>query len=128
MQTEIDRPTELQPQPKLDLVSERDWPGSNKKPDQPDQPDERFLHNLEHGGVWISYNPDKANKDTIDKLTTLTKSYSSKVILSPRKADDKAIALASWGRLMTLDSFDEAKIRDFIARNKNKGPEQVPDM
>src|SRR6266498_134025 len=47
------------------------------------QPDERFLHNLEHGGVWISYNPDKANKDTIDKLTTLTKSYSSKVILSP---------------------------------------------
>jgi hypothetical protein len=91
-------------------------------------PDEAAVHNLEHGGIWISYNPDKVDKKTIEQLTNLTKSYKSKVILTPRKANETKIALASWTKLETLDSFDEAKIKDFIARNKNKGPEQVPDM
>lgn len=89
--------------------------------------DEIAIHNLEHGGVWISYRPDRVDQATIDQLTTLVRGYPSKVILSPRAANDSPIAVASWGRLLTLDQFDENQLRQFIDRNKNKGPERIPD-
>ncbi len=90
-------------------------------------PDERVIHNLEHGGIWISYQPQKVSAEDIAKLESLVKSYNSKVILTPRDKNDSPIALASWTHLQKLDSFDEAKIREFTDRNKNKGPENVPD-
>ena len=68
------------------------------------------------------------DQTTKDNLVNLTKRYSSKVILTPRPENDTAIALAAWTRLTKLDTYDEAKIQEFIGRNKNKGPEQVPDM
>lgn len=92
-------------------------------------PDERVVHNLEHGDVWIAYHPDisasvkEALKDFLD---------GTKVIITPREANETDIALAAWGR---ADSFnlsgeelttEEARrIRDFILRYKNKGPESV---
>ena len=91
-------------------------------------PDETLIHNLEHGGVWVSYQPDKVDTATIDKLTNLVKQYRSKVILEPRKANDHPIAVVSWGRIMTLDSYDEQQLKGFIDRNRNHGPEQVPDF
>jgi hypothetical protein len=33
---------------------------------QPVQPDECYIHNLEHGGIWITYRPDLP-ADQIDK-------------------------------------------------------------
>ncbi len=91
-------------------------------------PDETLIHNLEHGGIWISYQPQNTDPATIQKLTDLASRYKSKVVLEPRPEDDKPIALASWGRLLTLDTYDETVIKDFIARNKDKGPEYIPDM
>jgi hypothetical protein len=89
--------------------------------------DEVAIHNLEHGGIWITYNPSTVDQPTVEQLTNLVRGYRSKVLLSPREAADRPIALASWGRLTKLDTFDEAAITDFIDRNKNKGPEQIPD-
>lgn len=89
--------------------------------------DEMAIHNEEHGGIWISYNPAKLDAGAIIQLSDLVRSYSSKVLLTSRPANDTAIALASWGRLEQLDTVDVAKIQLFIAANKNKGPEQVPD-
>lgn len=89
--------------------------------------DEQAIHNLEHGGIWLSYHPDQITQETLDQLTTLVRTYPSKVFLSPRAGNDTPIAIASWGRLEKTETFDEAQIRDFVARNKNKGPEQIPD-
>lgn len=89
--------------------------------------DETLVHNLEHGGVWITYNPQTASQEIVDKLTDIARGYRSKVVLSPRVQNDSVIALASWGKISKLDSVDETKIQEFIGRNKNKGPEQVPD-
>ncbi len=85
--------------------------------------DEQAVHNLEHGGIWISYKDiDEETKVNLEKIT---KANGSSVIMSPRDANDSKIVLASWTRLEKLDSYDEAKILDFILRNKNKGPESV---
>ena len=39
--------------------------------------------------------------------------------------NDSKIALASWGRLVKLDAYDETKILEFIKANKNKSPEAL---
>lgn len=86
-------------------------------------PDENAIHNLEHGGIWISYKDlDEASVDTLKKIAERN---SGSVILSPRSANDSKIAVASWGRLMKLDTVDEEKINEFIKRNKNKSPERL---
>lgn len=90
---------------------------------QQELPDEQVLHNLEHGGIWISYKD--IDDGTKTKLENLAKKYSSFVVLSPRSANDVKIALASWGRLDKLEVFDEARITNFIKRNKNKSPEPI---
>ncbi len=88
-------------------------------------PDEQLVHNLEHGGVWISYR-DPGDQELIGKLKELAGKYSLKVIMTPRPENDSAIAVAAWGRLLKLDTFDKAKIQEFIDAFINRGPEQVP--
>ena len=92
-------------------------------------PDEQLIHNLEHGYIWISYNPD-ANPEIIKQLEDFY-GLGNKIIVEPRKENDKLIALAAWNWLDTFDpvsgdslSDDELKrIGDFIDQYINQGPE-----
>ncbi len=81
------------------------------------------VHNLEHGGIWISYKNIDDTSVTI--LEEIARKNSRSVVVSPREANDVNIAVASWGRLMKLDSVDEEQINEFIRRNKNKSPEPL---
>lgn len=83
--------------------------------------DEQAIHNLEHGGIWISYKP-AVDADTVTKLKDFARRY-RKIIVSPRDANDANIALVSWGRLQNLDQYDETAILKFIDANYNKAPE-----
>lgn len=85
-------------------------------------PDEAVIHSLEHGAVWLSYK-DKNNQDLVKKLTELVGKNPNKLILSPRREDESAIAVASWGRLLKLENFEENQISDFINNYKNTSPE-----
>ena len=87
------------------------------------QPDVKMVHNLEHGGIWISYKD--IDDQTKQQLEAIAKANPGSVIMTPRPANDSKIALASWGRLEKLDGYDEAKILEFIKANKNKSPEQM---
>jgi len=89
-------------------------------------PDEVLLHNLEHGGIWLSY---KSPSDTalVEKLEALASRYRSKVIVTPRSKNDSPIAIAAWERLLKLDTYDENRIVKFINAFRNRGPERVPD-
>ena len=88
-------------------------------------PDGHLIHNLEHGDIWISYNP-RISGDTINQLKQF---LDGKVVITPRSENEQDIALAAWGR---LDSFnlDESglpveRIEDFIKRYKLTGPERI---
>ena len=92
-------------------------------------PDESLVHNLEHGVVWVSYQPD-IPEEVVNELEDITKSH-GKVVLTIRSANEKDIALSAWGRLDTFDvnpdgTIDKARIEDFIKRYRNKAPERVP--
>lgn len=93
-------------------------------------PDEAVMHNLEHGGVWITYKPE-ISEIAKSKLVEIAKA-NSKVIMSPREKNDSMIALASWGRIykpeVSADGvFDESAVKNFISKYRNTGPETVPE-
>jgi len=84
--------------------------------------DEVIVHNLEHGGIWISYR-DPKDTATIDQLRALLPQLPRKTIVTLRPKNDSPIAVVSWGRLMKLDRVDAAKIIQFADAHKNKAPE-----
>ncbi len=88
---------------------------------QDELPDGNLVHNLEHGGIWISYKD--IDQDTKLNIEALAKKYSNKMIVTPRAKNDAKIAIASWTRLLKLEQFDEAAIVAFIKANKNRAPE-----
>ena len=85
--------------------------------------DEQLVHNLEHGGIWISYQPG-ADEQVVEQLRDFARRY-RKVIVAPREANDSAIALAAWGRLQKLETYNEESIIEFIEAFYDKGPEKV---
>ncbi len=94
-------------------------------------PDMRVVHNLEHGDVWISYK-GSVSSTTIQALKGLLDGV--KVIVTRRNENDTDVAAAAWGRLDKFNlagattSLDELqRLRDFILRYKNRGPESALD-
>ncbi len=85
-------------------------------------PDEQIIHNLEHGGVWISYKGIDAT--TTVALEKITRSQ-SKIIMEPRANNDAPIILVSWGKVQKFQSYDEQGINAFIEANKNMSPEPL---
>lgn len=90
--------------------------------DQP-VPDGNTIHSLEHGIIWISYNPDLVDGDTIGDLENLGEQYSVDTIVSPRPQNANPIDVVSWGQILKLDSFDKGQIENFIKTNRNRSPE-----
>ncbi|OHA16681.1 MAG: hypothetical protein A3G52_03025 [Candidatus Taylorbacteria bacterium RIFCSPLOWO2_12_FULL_43_20] len=88
-------------------------------------PDEQVIHNLEHGDIWIAYHPHISDKAK-EKLKSFAGRY---VVVSPRLENEGDISLVAWGRVDTFDInneiVDEGRIRDFIRRYDNRGPEKV---
>lgn len=85
-------------------------------------PDERVVHNLEHGGIWISYT-SSVSQSTLDRVRSLAQQYPKSVIVTKRDPNDAPIAVASWGQLMELQEFDSDRITTFIKENMNNSPE-----
>lgn len=75
-------------------------------------PNENTVHSMEHGAVWITYNPDIGQAE-IDNLTDLvgTRPY---VLLSPYPDLDTPIAASAWGLQLTLDTADDARLVTFL--------------
>lgn len=86
-------------------------------------PDERIVHNLEHCGIWISYRPDIPEEEKA-KIMAYGGGFPSKMIVTPRAANDAPIALVAWRRLFEMDTFSEREADIFVSAFLNKaGPE-----
>src|SRR3989338_8824047 len=93
-----------------------------------EKPDEAVVHSLEHGRVWISYKPSLP-ANIVEQLENLGTGQA--LIVTPRSENETDIALAAWIRLDTFNlnsdrTLDEQRVKDFIKRYKNKGPEFIP--
>ncbi|MDO8600841.1 MAG: DUF3105 domain-containing protein [bacterium] len=90
-------------------------------------PDQVLIHNLEHGGIWISYKPD-ISEETIRELERFYEEWGRKIIVTPRAQNEADIAVAAWGYLDTFSiaEYSKERIEKFIGAYRNKGPEFVP--
>ncbi|HEX9721828.1 MAG TPA: DUF3105 domain-containing protein [Candidatus Paceibacterota bacterium] len=89
-------------------------------------PDEQLVHNLEHGGIWISYK--EVGDATKEKLNAFAATYPQAVIVTPRAENDSAIVAASWGRALKFEAYNEQLIEDFIRSNVNRSPEPLASL
>lgn len=77
-------------------------------------PNENTVHSMEHGAVWITYQPDLAQEE-IDALTDLVgdRSY---VLLSPYEGQESPIMASAWGLQLGVDSADDERLQAFLAK------------
>lgn len=85
--------------------------------------DEQILHNLEHGQIWASYKI--ADEATLDELRSYQARHTGSVIVTKRSANEQNICLASWTRLLCLDTWDLEIAEDFVKANINDSPEPL---
>jgi hypothetical protein len=86
-------------------------------------PDEKAVHSLEHGAVWLTYK-DSALSDKQRSFFTKA-AQNSYVLVSPYPAQKEAFVATAWGLRMGMDSFDTQKLDAFIKEFAN-GP-QTPE-
>jgi hypothetical protein len=85
--------------------------------------DENVVHNLEHGGIWISYK--NLGQEDVGKLEDIGRKYSGRTVVSPRSANDSNVVVASWGRILELEEVDVEKITEYVKKNFNRSPEPL---
>jgi hypothetical protein len=86
---------------------------------------ENAVHGLEHGAVWITYNPETAADADIDALAAKV-SGNSYMMMSPYPGQPTPISLQSWGHQLQLDDAADTRIDQFISAlrlNSNTYPE-----
>ena len=80
--------------------------------------------NLTHpaGRMLVEYNcaDYECEPDLVERLTEIVRSYPPEVYMAPYPGMDAKIALAAPGRLLTLETLDEDRIREFISQNLNR--------
>lgn len=82
--------------------------------------DELQVHNLEDGGIMVQYNCPTGCEDLVTQLERVVRRYDEHVILAPYPDMDARIALTAWGRMDTLEGFDEERIVAFIEAYRGK--------
>jgi Protein of unknown function (DUF3105) len=74
--------------------------------------DENAVHSLEHGAVWITYQPD-VPQDELERLSDLTQSNSF-VLVSPYPDQDAPAVATAWGIQQRLGSAEDPELEQFI--------------
>jgi hypothetical protein len=81
---------------------------------------EKAIHSLEHGTVWITYDPDLP-ADQVEYLQGLTEGHSH-VLVSPYPGLASDVVLTAWGLQLQIPSLPSDMVEKFIERYEN-GPQ-----
>lgn len=85
-------------------------------------PNEYAVHALEHGAVWITYQPDLHEADVATLTDALPDTY---MVLSPYPGQDAPVIATAWGHQLRLGTADDPRLGEFI-RTYRLGP-QTPE-
>ena len=73
---------------------------------------ENAVHALEHGAVWITYQPDLP-QDQVTTLRNLANDQSF-ILVSPMEGIPAPVVASAWGRQLQLDSADDEGLDQFV--------------
>lgn len=86
---------------------------------------ENLVHSLEHGAVWIAYNPDQVSGEAVNLLAAKVENKPY-MVMSPYPGLDSPISLQAWGHQLKVDDATDPRIDQFvIALQRN--PYTVPE-
>lgn len=75
-------------------------------------PNENAVHSLEHGAVWVTYDPEALSDEDVAALrSALPSTY---VILSPFEGLPSPIVLSGWNTQLEVDEADDPRIAEFL--------------
>jgi len=85
--------------------------------------DENAVHSMEHGAVWVTYQPDLP-EDQVAVLAGVVEGtpYS---LLSPYPGIASPVVLTAWGVQLGVESANDPRVEQFVAEYAN-GP-QTPE-
>lgn len=85
-------------------------------------PEENVVHDLEHGTVWITYDPDAVDAEGVDQLAAVLPDNG---ILSPYPGLSSPVVLTVWGRQLGVTGPDDPRIALFV--EEFEGGETSPE-
>tara|TARA_B100000678_G_C18129537_1_gene470081 strand:- start:283 stop:813 length:531 start_codon:yes stop_codon:yes gene_type:complete len=97
------------------------WLGCNGDVYEEPVAEENAVHSLEHGAVWITYQPSI----TGEQYAMLEGKMAGYSFLSPYPEQESPIMLTAWGVQLSLDSADDPRVDQFLAKYR-QGP-QTPE-
>lgn len=86
---------------------------------------ENAVHALEHGAVWVTYNPKKVSSADIKTLATLVTNQPGR-LMSPYAGLDSAISIQSWNHQLKVSKASDKRLKqfaDFFTTNPDYYPE-----
>ncbi len=88
-------------------------------------PDEHVVHDLEHGAVWLAYDPGLTDVE-VEVIHDLARA-NPKVLAAPYPdlAEGEAVVATAWARQLRLDAVDDPRLVAFVAQYQD-GP-QAPE-
>jgi hypothetical protein len=80
-------------------------------------PNENAVHSLEHGAVWVTYDPKAVSGGRLDVLRkNIPSSYA---ILSPYSGTPSPVVASAWGVQLKASGVDDPRIKEFIAKYRS---------
>ena len=86
---------------------------------------ENLVHSIEHGAVWIAYNPDQVSGGALEALRVRVEGQPY-TVMSPFPGLDQPIALSTWGHQLKLSDANDVRIDQFIQALR-QNPYVVPE-
>lgn len=81
--------------------------------DQPQQA-ENAVHSLEHGAIWVTYDPDIVKGDDLKALQN--KVPSTYMVVSPYPGLQAPVVASAWGNQVELDGVNDERLEQFITK------------
>ncbi|MGY0233914.1 DUF3105 domain-containing protein [Longispora urticae] len=76
---------------------------------------EKAVHSLEHGAVWITYDPQRVVASDVEKLAAKVRGVDY-MMMSPFPGQGAKISLQAWGYQLAVDSPTDKRIGQFIQK------------
>lgn len=87
-------------------------------------PDHHVVHSLEHGAVWLTYQPGIAEAE-LEQLRELADQ--DFLLLSPYEGQASPVMATAWGHQLSVDSVSESREQlELFIREYRQGP-QTPE-
>jgi hypothetical protein len=77
-----------------------------------EQQNENVVHTLEHGAVWITYDPATTTDAEIEALVELAPD--TYTVVSPYGGLGEAMAISAWGAQLRFTDVDDPAVTDFL--------------